>query len=125
MNVTALAAIFGSALLHAAWNVLLKNTRDPAAASIVMVVGAACLTVLLAIAVGPVHVTSASWPWLTATGLIEGFYFVMLTLALSNLPLGTAYGVSRGGGLLLLWPFQSRFFMSASICRPWPVRPFS
>ena len=110
MNVTALAAIFGSAVLHAAWNALLKNTRDAAAASIVMVAGAASLTVLLALFVGPAHVTMAGWPWLTATGLVEGFYFVMLSLALSNLPLGTAYGVSRGGGLLLLWPLSIAFF---------------
>jgi drug/metabolite transporter (DMT)-like permease len=110
VNLTALAAIFGSAILHAAWNALLKNTRDPAAASIVIVFGAVGLTVVLALVVGPAHITSAGCPWIVATGLVEGLYFVMLSVALSSLPLGTAYGVSRGAGLLLVWPLSIAFF---------------
>jgi drug/metabolite transporter (DMT)-like permease len=106
----ALIAIFSSAVFHAAWNALLKKMPDPAAASIVIVFGAASLTVVLAIVTGQAHVTSVGLPWLVATGIIEGLYFVTLSVALARLPLGTAYGISRGAGLLMVWPLSIALF---------------
>jgi drug/metabolite transporter (DMT)-like permease len=102
----ALAAILASAVIHAGWNALLKQARDSAAASLVITALAAALTALYGLAGGPLEVPAAGWPWIIAAGLVEGAYFVTLGRALAHLPLGTAYGISRGAGLLLVWPLS-------------------
>ncbi|MEK7704941.1 MAG: SMR family transporter [Myxococcota bacterium] len=106
----ALAAIFASALLHATWNALLKATRDQGAASVLIVTIAGALTGLLALVVGPAAVPTAGWPYIAISGVVEGIYFVSLAAALAHLPLGTAYGLSRGAGLLIIWPFSIALF---------------
>jgi drug/metabolite transporter (DMT)-like permease len=97
----------GSAVIHAAWNALLKRTADVGAASIVVSGGAAAITALLGLVIGPWVVPAAGWPFVIAAGLVEGAYFVTLSRALELLPLGTAYGISRGAGLLLVWPLSA------------------
>lgn len=106
MSALALAAILGSAAIHAAWNALLKGAPDVGASSVAVSAGAAALTAVLGLAVGPWAVPDAAWPMVAAAGLVEGAYFVTLSRALTRLPLGTAYGVSRGAGLLFVWPLS-------------------
>ncbi len=110
MTSLALAAILASAVLHAGWNALLKRSPDPSAASVLLVALAAVLSGAMGLVVGASAVPPAAWPFLLATGLIEGIYFVTLTRALEQLPLGSAYGISRGLGLLLIWPFSALWF---------------
>jgi drug/metabolite transporter (DMT)-like permease len=105
-----LAAIFASAILHATWNALLKRSDDTSAGSVVIVAGAALLSIIAGLIAGEVRVPIDAWPYLLATGLIEGVYFITLSRALTELPLGSAYGISRGLGLLLIWPFSILFF---------------
>lgn len=107
MSAAALAAIFGSAVIHAAWNALLKRTSDVGAASIVISGGAAAVTALLGVVIGPWVVPPSGWPFVIGAGLVEGAYFVTLSRALELLPLGAAYGISRGAGLLLVWPLSA------------------
>ncbi len=104
MTALALAAILGSAALHAIWNALLKRSTDIGAASVLVSAGAAAATFALGVAVGPWEVPAAGWPFVLLAGVVEGVYFATLSRALALLPLGTAYGVSRGAGLLLVWP---------------------
>jgi drug/metabolite transporter (DMT)-like permease len=106
----ALAAILASAVLHAGWNALLKRSPDPTAASVILVALAAVTSGGVGVIVGVTAVPWSAWPLLLATGLIEGIYFVTLTRALELLPLGSAYGISRGLGLLLIWPFSAFWF---------------
>jgi len=106
----ALIAVLASAALHAAWNALLKRTADQAAASVVLSAGAALCSVILALVVGPATIPAGSTPYLLAAGLVEGLYFATLSQSLRLLPLGTAYGLSRGAGLLLIWPFSIALF---------------
>ena len=110
MTGLALAAIFISAVLHATWNALLKRSNDTTAGSVVIVAGAALLSIVTGLVLGDVRVPFAAWPFLLATGLIEGVYFITLSRALAELPLGSAYGISRGLGLLLIWPFSLLLF---------------
>lgn len=113
MTTAALLAILLSAALHAAWNGLLKSCRDPEAAGGLLVLGAAAASLLVGLAVGELTVPTAAWPLVATTGIIEGIYFVTLGRALQWLPLGSAYGISRGVGLLVLWPASVLWFGEA------------
>jgi len=110
----ALAAILGSAVIHASWNALLKRAPDVGAGSVVISGGAAAATALLGLTIGPWVVPAAGWPFVVASGLVEGGYFVTLSRALELLPLGTAYGISRGAGLLLAWPLSVALLAEAT-----------
>lgn len=110
MTIAILLAILLSAALHAAWNGLLKGCRDPEAAGALLVLGAAALSLISGLAAGQLEVPQAAWPLVATTGLIEALYFVTLGRALQRLPLGSAYGISRGLGLLLLWPASVLWF---------------
>lgn len=110
MTPLVLLAILASAALHAAWNGLLKGSRDPEAAGALLVLGAAVLSLLAGAALGQLTVPAAAWPLVASTGLIESLYFVTLGRALRLLPLGSAYGISRGVGLLALWPASVLWF---------------
>jgi drug/metabolite transporter (DMT)-like permease len=100
----ALSLVVVSAVVHAGWNALVKRHPDPEAAAIVVVAGAAACAALGSVATGEGPPPAAAWPWVLASGGVEAVYFVALGRALARLPLGTAYGVSRGGGQLVTWP---------------------
>lgn len=53
MSAAALAAILGSAFIHASWNALLKRSADVGAGSVVVSGGAAAATALLGVTLGP------------------------------------------------------------------------
>lgn len=106
---SALVLVLLSAASHAVWNAMLKRSADPAAAAVGIVAGAAGISLLVALATGQLHLPRASWLSTGLAGLIEAAYFVLLAGSLQRLPLGTAYGVSRGGGLLVTWPLSIAF----------------
>ncbi len=101
------ALVLASAFLHAAWNALVKRTRDPAASVHTVVATAGALTGIAA--VGEWAVTgrggSATALGLAAiAGVLEAGYFHALGRALTLGPLGPVYTISRGGAALLVWP---------------------
>lgn len=105
MSPLVVVLVVGSAFLHALWNALLKRQGDPEGAS------AAILAVAAAVAVGAVPLASGpAFPlpgglgWALVAGVCESGYFVTLSLALRESPLGLVYPVSRGGALALVWP---------------------
>ena len=100
----ALAFVLASAVVHAGWNAILKRQPDPEAAAAVLVLGAALISAVLGAACGQLVPPLVSLPWIFASSFIEAAYFVALSRALARLPLGTAYGLSRGGGQLVTWP---------------------
>lgn len=114
MSTLALLLILASALTHAAWNALLKRTEDTQASAVLIVAGAAVASACLALALGEPAPPRQAWSWIAASSLVEGVYFVTLARAMSLLPLGTAYGFSRGGGQLLIWPL-SVFLIGESV----------
>ena len=114
MSAVAIALVLVSALLHATWNAALKRVADTHAAAIVIVCGASLVSALLAVAMGELAVPRAATLPLIVSGVIEGVYFVSLAGALSRLPLQSAYGVSRGLGVLVVWPL-SAFFLSEQV----------
>jgi drug/metabolite transporter (DMT)-like permease len=99
-----LLLVLASALTHALWNAAIKRLDDPEAGALLIVAGAGLVSAALALASGKGLPPLESLPWVLASGGVEGLYFVTLTRALSRLPLGTAYGLTRGGGQLVTWP---------------------
>ncbi len=99
----AILLVVVSAIVHAGWNAIVKRQADPEAAAALVVVGAAACSAALGALAGE-GIPGSAWPWVLASGVVEGVYFVTLGRALARLPLGTAYGVSRGGGQLVTWP---------------------
>jgi drug/metabolite transporter (DMT)-like permease len=102
---TAIALAFGSAILHALWNVMLKRTRDmdSAAAGVfavsLVVAGGASLFVP-----GKAFPEPAGVYWGLGAGLFEGCYFVGLVRSIERAPLGWSYSWMRGSAIVLVWP---------------------
>jgi drug/metabolite transporter (DMT)-like permease len=101
----ALGLTLASAVLHAAWNALLKRSKDLDGASAVVFATALLVTALLALAwPGPAFPRAAALGWALAAGLGEGGYFIGLVGSLERAPLGWSYTWMRGGALLAAWP---------------------
>jgi drug/metabolite transporter (DMT)-like permease len=96
-----------SALLHAAWNAILKREKDASAgAATIVAVALVCAAAWALLARGPAFPNGAAVLWTLAAGAAEAVYFLALARSLVLLPLGPAYTISRGGSLLLVWPIS-------------------
>lgn len=108
MPLVAVLLAFGSAIIHAAWNVMLKRARDLDAASsgvfAVAMVLSACASLLVP---GPAFPTRAALLWGLAAGLFEGCYFIGLARSLEGAPLGWSYSWMRGSSIVLVWPVSA------------------
>lgn len=105
MPLVAIILAFGSAIIHAAWNVMLKRARDLDAASAGVFMVAMVLSALGSFLVpGPAFPTRAAFLWGLAAGLFEGCYFIGLARSLEGAPLGWSYSWMRGSSIVLVWP---------------------
>jgi uncharacterized membrane protein len=94
------ALVASSAVIHVAWNVVLKTARDPLRAAVTGI-GAATLVIGPIAALGwlvggrpalPVEVLLIA----TVSGAIEAFYFVLLAAAYRRGDLSVVYPLARG-----------------------------
>lgn len=105
MAPAALGLTLASAVLHAAWNALLKRSKNLDAASVVVFATALVVTALLALVwPAPAFPRLAALGWALAAGLGEGGYFIGLVGSLERASLGWSYTWMRGGALLAAWP---------------------
>src|SRR5579864_6700893 len=105
MPARAALLVLVSAVLHAAWNALVKRERDPRAAGLcVLTVAAVVAGALVPFARQQAFPAPAGLLWGLAAGLCEGVYFAALGWALAHGPLGPVYTVARGGAMLVAWP---------------------
>ena len=100
ISTAVLLAVLGSALLHAAWNAVVKSRADP-------VIGIAWLSVGSGVAAGlalpfvavPV---AAAWPFILASTAIHTVYNLMLATAYSHGDFSRVYPIARGGAPLIV-----------------------
>jgi drug/metabolite transporter (DMT)-like permease len=96
----ALACILVAAILHAAWNVLLKGAGDPLRTATLGVAAATGILVPLVVAgwlaAGRPAIPSAAWALGIASGGVEVAYFVFLAAAYRRGDLSAVYPVARG-----------------------------
>jgi drug/metabolite transporter (DMT)-like permease len=109
-----IALVLFSAVLHAAWNALLRLERDKdRSMTAALVVGA-----LFAVTVAGVRWSFGAAPFTSPGGLgfsalagaFEASYFASLARAMERGKLGVVYTISRGGAVLAVWPLSIGLF---------------
>jgi drug/metabolite transporter (DMT)-like permease len=116
----AVLLVIVSAMLHAAWNAIVKKDDEPRAAGLSVLMVATVLAVVVAASSSQVAFPEKrAFLWALGAGAFEGGYFAALGLALARGPLGPAYTIARGGAMLVTWPI-SVVFLGESF--PWAAR---
>lgn len=100
LSVPVALAVLGSAMLHAAWNALVKASADKQLDTISIAVAAG----VLAAALAPWLAMPAreSWPWLAGSAAVHILYFAFLAGAYRWGELSYTYPVMRGGGPMVV-----------------------
>ena len=99
MSMTVVLAVLVAALLHAAWNALIRFHGDRLAmVTIIAAVAAAC-ALPGALWLGPPG--PAAWPWLAVSMTLHIGYNVFLAMAYGHGELGHIYPLARGSAPLL------------------------
>ena len=105
----AVAWVIASAFLHAGWNALVRREPQVRAATLVVLLLATVGALLTAIFRGSPPLSGPALYWALGSALCEGLYVIGLARSLEVAPLGLAYSVSRGTGLLWVWPLAVVF----------------
>lgn len=88
------ASVLGAAVLHAAWNAMIKSSGDKLLdAALVCLGGTAVVLPFLPFAAFPAE---AAWPWLGASVVIHVAYFFALVAAYKAGDLSHGYPIMRG-----------------------------
>ena len=98
-----------SAFLHAGWNALVRRESQIRETTIVVMALATLGAVLTAFFIGGPLLSGPALGWVLASAFFEGMYVIGLARSLEVAPLGLAYSVSRGTGLLWVWPLAVVF----------------
>jgi drug/metabolite transporter (DMT)-like permease len=94
LSPVALAAVLGSAVLHAGWNVAVRAQRDRRREMALVVVGAVILGILILPFLTPPE--RASWPYLGVSAVLHVIYFILIGEAYSRGGVSLAYPLMRG-----------------------------
>ncbi len=99
MPVAVILIVLGSAMLHAAWNCIIKGGQDKLSETAFNAAGGA----LLALCVLPAlpALPAAAWPYLALSTFVHLAYYLCLALAYGRLDLSFAYTLMRGAAPLL------------------------
>jgi len=105
------AAVLGAALLHAAWNTLVKASEDKELDTYAIAAGCG----LIAVVVLPFlpMPAPASWPWLAGSAAVHILYFVFLAGAYRYGELSYVYPIMRGGGPMIVAASGATVFAEA------------
>ncbi len=94
MSAGVLALVLLAALLHAAWNALVKAGEDPFVRLAVVNLTIALLALPFALALSPPP--GAAWPWLLASVAAHTVYYVTLARGYAEGDLSQVYPIARG-----------------------------
>jgi drug/metabolite transporter (DMT)-like permease len=112
MPFTVFAVVISAALLHAAWNAIVKSAGDKFMTTIMVTTAAAGLSaVLLPCLAAP---APASWPFAAASSLLQIIYFLLLALTYQVADMSQAYPLMRGTAPLIV-AFVSVFRMGDAL----------
>jgi drug/metabolite transporter (DMT)-like permease len=93
-------AVLGGALLHAAWNTLVKSSQDKELDTYAVAAGSGLIALFaLPLVAAP---APAAWPWLAASSAVHILYFLFLAGAYRHGELSYVYPVMRGGGPMIV-----------------------
>lgn len=94
MSLDVLLAVLLGALLHAAWNTLIRGAANRTLDTVLVVAGAGAIMILL-LPFLPLP-AAASWPYAIASGLIHVAYFLLVAGAYRHGELSYVYPLMRG-----------------------------
>ena len=95
MTPETVALVLLSALLHAVWTALIKDSRDPLAFNFLQALPFVPLAAALALVADLSDVPARVWRILAASSVIHAFYIVWMSRALSGADLSVAYPIMR------------------------------
>ena len=105
MDPLVFALIAGAAILHVAWNVLLKTAGDPLRAAAIGLTSGAAIIVPGALIgwflIGRPHIPGEAFLVGTVSGVLEAAYFAFLAAAYRRGDLSVVYPIARGTAPLL------------------------
>jgi len=104
-------AVLGAALLHAAWNAIIKSGRDPLLDTALVALGGTVVAFPLLFAFGPPE--AASWPYIAASVCVHIGYYATLAGAYRAGDLSHGYPIMRGSAPLLVALAASTVFGEA------------
>src|SRR5438046_2281791 len=103
MPIGALALVLTAAVIHAIWNLAVKQAKEK---QIILLWGVFIGVILYS----PVFFFSESmparaWPYILASGLMEALYYIALTWAYTIDDFSVVYPIARGAApvLLVIW----------------------
>ena len=103
MGAAALGLVLAAALLHATWNLALKQSARKLTVSwLSLLVGPLLASPGLLLLPGELGVSGAGWACVLATGLLHALYFLFLSEAYERGELSLVYPLARGSGSLLV-----------------------
>ncbi len=111
----ALAAVLGSAVMHAGWNVAIRAQRDRRREMALVVVGAALICACVLPFLTPP--SRESWPYLAASGVLHVLYFILIGEAYSRGGVSLAYPLMRGTAPVLTACFS--MVVVGEVMSPW------
>lgn len=100
MSFPVLLAVLGAALLHAAWNAVIKTGLSKQTSMFLLSVGHALIGIVVA-AVNPLPAPEA-WPWILGSGLIHMAYQLFLAYAYEQGDLSRVYPLARGAAPMVV-----------------------
>lgn len=110
-------AVLGAALLHAAWNALIKSGREPLLdTALIALAGTVVALPLLALVPPP---APASWPYLAASVAVHLAYYTALAGAYKAGDLSHGYPIMRGTAPLLVAAASVFWFREALSPAAW------
>lgn len=110
-------AVLAAALLHAAWNALIKSGRDPQLDTALVALGSSVVALPLLPFIAPPE--PAAWPWLGASALIHIGYFSALVGAYRAGDLSHGYPIMRGLAPLLVAACSFALFRESLSAAAW------
>ena len=100
MSWTVTLAVLGAAVLHAAWNAMVKSGADAQLEGVAIAVSSGALGLALTPFL-PLP-AAAAWPWLAGSAAVHILYFMFLAGAYRHGELSYAYPIMRGGGPMIV-----------------------
>jgi len=100
LTLSVFLAVLGAALLHAAWNAIIKTGGNKQTTMMIFTVWQGLIG-LCAVVWFPLPAWEV-WPWLLASGVIHMFYQLFLAYAYEQGDLSRVYPISRGSAPLMV-----------------------
>lgn len=110
MGPLALSLVLGGAFVHAFWNLLVKQSRNPAAFLYFSAVVSLFVTAPIVILTTPLDAVPALVPILVVSGVAETVYMISLTRAYEHGDLSLVYPLARGSAPFFVTLWSALFF---------------